>query len=119
MEKAITANKMELLDKLEHNLAAHEAKVTKAQENYRTKVIEELERRLADGKAGRPVDLALLARMPVPRSYANEYRQAIEELRWHTEETIELTSRDFQRFVMDEWEWAQHFAGTTQVYLSE
>jgi hypothetical protein len=119
MDNSITANRNELIDKLQTNLAEHQAKVEKAQKNYRQKVMEELERRLADGRNGRPLDVSIFASMPVPRSFAREYEQAIEELRWHTEETIELSSRDFKRFVLDNWDWAPQFAASNSAYLVE
>jgi len=119
MDNPITVNKNELLSRLEDNLAKHEAKVVQAQDVYRMKVIEELENRLDDASRGKPIDLRVFAMLPVPRSYAEEYRQAMEELRWHTGEEIELSSRDFTRFVLDKWEWAGQFAGSTQVYLTE
>jgi hypothetical protein len=93
--------------------------VDRAQIRYREKVIEELEARLTAARDGKPIDISIFARMPIPRSYAAEYEQAIEELRWHTGETIELSSRDFARFVLDKWEWAQQFAASNMVYLTE
>lgn len=119
MDNTITVNKVALIEKLRTNLSTHTEKVEQAQGRYRQKVTEELERRLADAKAGRPLDVAVLARMPVPRSFADEYEQAIDELDWHTSDVVELTSRDFRRFVRDDWEWANQFAGTTQTYLVE
>jgi len=119
MDNPITVNKNELIDKLRTNLKTHQTRVDLAQEAYRKKVSLELERRLMDARRGNPIDLAVLARMPVPRSYAEEYEQAIAELQWHTQDEIELSSRDFRRYVLDKWEWQEAFAGTTQVYLAE
>jgi len=119
MENDITVNKGELLDRLRANLRDHEVKVEQAQAGYRRKAIEELEERLLAAKNGKPLDLSIFGRMPVPRSYAAEYEQAIEELRWHTGDEIELSSRDFARYVMDRWEWAGQFTGSVQAYLAE
>jgi|1185.fasta_scaffold214594_2 hypothetical protein len=119
MDNPITVNRGELLDALSTNLAKHQEGVDRAQIRYREKVIEELEARLTAARDGKPIDISIFARMPIPRSYAAEYEQAIEELRWHTGETIELSSRDFARFVLDKWEWAQQFAASNMVYLTE
>jgi hypothetical protein len=119
MDNSITVNRSALHDTIEANLGAHEQKVQEAQAKYRTKVIEELERRLADGRAGRPIDVSVLAHMPVPRSFAAEYRQALAELEWHTGDTVELTSRDFKRYVLDDWEWAPQWRASSSSYLDE
>lgn len=119
MDNNITVNKNELLDKLQNNLEEHRTGVEKAQVNYRRKVLDELERRLLDAKDGKPLDVSVFARMPVPRSYAAEYEQAIEELAWHTGEEIELSSRDFRRYVLDQWEWQGQFIASNSAYMND
>lgn len=119
MDNTITVKVDQLLERLTSNLSQHQAKVELAQQRYREQVVAELQQRLSDGRAGRPIDVGVFGRMPVPRSFAHEYEQAIEELRWHTGDTVEITSRDFRRYVLDKWEWEQQFHASSSAYLVE
>lgn len=112
----ITVNKAELLATLENNLSQHEEEYAQALVKYREKLIEELDGKLADAKAGKKVDHML--RLPIPQSYAESFQTAIEMLQWSVDDEVELDQRDFQRFVQNQWEWAQQYAASNAVYLA-
>jgi predicted phage-related endonuclease len=114
----ITVKKDELLDTLRTNRQRHGDKVAQARAKYREKIIEELDRRLAEAKSGRDIDPGFLHRLPIPRDYSQEYDRAVEQLEWEVGETVELDPDDFNRYVRDEWEWHNQFVGSTQVYLT-
>jgi predicted phage-related endonuclease len=111
----ITVNKEELLNTLERNQTQHETDYADALVAYRAKLIEELDQKLADAKAGKKVDHHL--RLPIPESYAESFQTAIEMLQWDVAAEVQLDQRDFQRFVQNQWEWQHQFAASTAAYL--
>jgi len=119
MSDLITVNKTELLARLSSNRESHAAKVAKARQVYRAKIVEELDRRLGEAKSGRDIDPGFLHRLPIPRDFTEEYDRAIDQYSWHVEDTVELTRQDFNRYVRDEWEWVRAFTDSNSVYLAE
>jgi hypothetical protein len=57
--------------------------------------------------------------MPIPRSYAAEYEQASRNCAGTPGRRSNSPAGDFARFVLDKWEWAQQFAASNMVYLTE
>lgn len=110
----ITVSKQNLLDKMKANRDAHRAIFEEAQKNFRAKVIELLDQKLAETKKGSPIKLYF--DLPEPVDYTEEYDDAIARFEWHQGETIELSSAEFKQYVLDKWGWQQNFAASTQVY---
>lgn len=115
--RTVTVKKDRLLATLKSNLAEHEDQVAKAQEKFRERAIEELDKRLAEAKAGGQISLTV--NLPIPQNYADEYRAAIEALDWELASEVTLAEDEFRQLVLNEWHWARAFAGSTQVYLAE
>lgn len=111
----ITVDKLRLQETLEKNRDKHRALFLQAQEKYRERVIEELDRRLADARSGRKIDIFIS--LPEPEDYTGEFDTAISMVEWDENETITLSERDFQRYVLNKWEWAHAFAANTTSYL--
>jgi hypothetical protein len=112
----IKVNKGKLMDTMARNREQHRQQFLDAQVIYRERAIEELDRRLQRARDGKKIwDLHF--NLPQPRDYTDAYDTAIEMLTWEVGEEIELSERDFQRFVQNNWEWAQAFASSTQAYL--
>jgi hypothetical protein len=108
----IRVNKADLLDVLRENRAAHRDIFLTAQEKYRERIIEELDRRLADAKAGKAIDVYI--RLPVPEDHTDDYDRIISMLMMSLDDEILLTERDAMTYVQDEWGWnASFFANTT------
>lgn len=113
----ITVSKTQLLDALRLNRDEHITIFDKAVEVYKQRIIEELERNLADARAGRKVSRVIM--LPEPENHTADFDTAIKMLEWEQSDTIELERRDFMRYVENRWEWAASFAGNTQSYLVE
>jgi hypothetical protein len=109
--------KNELMDVLTANRDSHRTKFLAAQEAYRARVIEMLDQRLADARAGRSIDLAF--RLPVPEDHTADYDRELRMLEMEVEETVTLDSRLFDQLVMDNWSWSAVFAATNSVYAVE
>lgn len=44
-----------------------------------------------------------------PALHTKEYDRAIRMLELHQESTIELTAKDVEQYIMDEWSWTENF----------
>jgi hypothetical protein len=110
----IVVEKSDLIERLKQNRDEHRAIFERAQSVYREKVIEELDRALDDAKNGRKI-LRFL-NLPEPEDHTREFDTAIQMLEWDTSGTVELTRRDFARYVQNEWEWRASFSANTESY---
>jgi hypothetical protein len=117
--RTVTVNKTDLVKKLRENRTQHAGKVNTARGIYRQKVVAELEIRLEQAKNGRDIDPGFLHLLPIPRDYTEEYDRALAVCEWEVGAEIQLTQEDFNRYVLDQWEWHQAFAASTAVYLAE
>lgn len=113
----ITVNKARLIETLIHNRDEHRSIFEKAQEVYRERMIEELDRALSEAKAGRKIIRAFS--LPVPEDHTEDFTTAIEMMDWETGDEVELDQLTFQTYVQNQWRWAASFAGSTQVYLAD
>jgi hypothetical protein len=112
----ITVDKTRLLTTLRTNRDDHRSLFLKAQEKYRERVIEELDRRLADARARRKIDVAI--RLPVPEDYTSEFDTAISMVEWAEGDTMTLSESDFQRYVLNKWDWQRAFTANSMSYLN-
>ena len=117
MPSYVKIKKQELIDVLTENREGHREKFLAAQEGYRTRVIELLDQRLADARAGRQIDLAF--RLPVPEDHTADYDRELRMLEMEVEETVTLDKNLFDQLVMDNWAWSQSFAATRMAYAVE
>lgn len=101
---SIKVNKRALLAKLKENRANHSAEFEKAAAGYRAKVIQELERRLTDARAGKLPNLMFALPLPVDQTKA--YDRVIGMLEMTIEEVVALAEHDYQQYVLDEWAWS-------------
>jgi len=112
----VTVNKAALIEKILANRDEHKAIVATAQRVYRERVIDELDRRLADAKAGRKIDIQIS--LPMPTDYTQEYDNALAQLDWEVDDEVELDDTDFNQLVLNQWVWARQFAGTSMAYAN-
>ena len=112
--KGVTVKKEELLTKLRENREGHRAISLEAQAGYKTAVIEELEKRLADARDGKRVQVHV--RMDAPDDHTEEYDRSIAMLEMSVDDEIEVTAHEFACFVMDDWGWKQDFLLSNSAY---
>lgn len=112
----ITVSKPDLLAKLNENRDKHKALYEEASTAYRGKVVEALRER-ADGiEGGDEIDLYF--DLPKPEDHTAEYDEAIESLRWHQGDEVDLSRSEFQQWVLDKWTWARSFSANTMSYTA-
>ena len=101
--RTVKVNKGALLDALKANRANHRQRYEKAFDGYTKECQRVLEAHLEElKKGGRHV---VLFSENAPDDHTPEYDQLIKMLEMSIETEIELTYQEFQRYVMDQWEW--------------
>jgi len=115
--KQVRVKKDDLLGILKKNKAEHREIFLKAQEKFREVAIKELDRMLKAAREGQPFVLERIARLIQPKDYTGEYDRAIKMLEMSVDETIEITSAEFQNFVQDIWNWSRDWALSNSGYV--
>ena len=119
----------EVSNRLKENKNKHETEYKEAKKEYVKTVQKKLEEALK--KVSKAIDAAKAGKvklnnlgthevhnLPEPHSYSKEYARVISMLEATCDETIELTSNEFDRFMNDNWDWSNDFAATSSMYLS-
>lgn len=114
--QTITVSKDRLIGALRANRDEHRDIFLRAQEAFREKVIEVLDERLRAARDGDKIELWIA--MPQPEDHTPEYDKAIAMVEWAEGETIDLSEKDFARFVLNQWEWEGTWAANTRSYVS-
>jgi hypothetical protein len=117
MPDEVTVSKTELLDVLRKNRAGHREQFLKAQEGFRKRAIEELDRSLADAEKGNEIRLAV--HLPKPEDHTEDYDREIRMLEMHQEDTVKIRAQLFDQIVMDRWGWSASFAATNSAYTRQ
>jgi hypothetical protein len=106
-----------LLTKVRANREAHRELFLKAQDGYRKLIIEELDRMLAEAKAGRRISRSI--NLAEPTDHTSDYDRVVAMLEMSVEETITLDAQDFDQYVMDNWDWSSFALSTNTFYAAE
>ena len=115
--RVIKVTKAALLKKLTENRASHETEYRTALEGYRETALEKLEELLAKVRGGQTVEPYL--GFQAPESHLEDYDRAIEMLKWHTDDQIEMTMEQFAEYVQDNWDWKSRWSLSNSNYLAK
>jgi hypothetical protein len=113
--KDVRVSKETLLGALKENREKHHSVFLEAQQGYRAAVITALDTMLTDAREGRMIRTLVELRAPVDQTRA--YERAIAMLEMSEDTVIVVTERDFQCYVLDEWEWKHDFCTTNSAYV--
>lgn len=116
MPKSYTVNKADLRAKLITNRDEHADQFERAQVAYREAVIKVLDRRLEETKAGGKIRTYIDLREP--EEHTDAYDLVLEGLDWEIADEVVLDPTEFNRLVLNRWEWSASFAANTQSYLA-
>ena len=116
-ERLIKIAKVRLIETVTTNRNEHRDQFLAAQEKYRARVIEVLDDRLAAARRGDKINIHIS--LPTPVDYTNEYDQALAALDWEVDDYVHLSQTEFNRLVLNDWEWKQQFAATSLSYLAD
>lgn len=110
----ITVDKAQLIATMTENRSKHQGIFLKAQAGYREQAIQALDRKLQNAREGK---INLTFSLPAPKDFTVEYDTALSMLEWAQGDSVDLDQRDFERYVLDRWDWANQFVGSTSAYL--
>jgi hypothetical protein len=113
---AVKVKREDLLTKVRANREAHRELFLKAQEGYRKLVIEELNKMLADARAGLPIKRSVS--LTEPSDHTKDYDRVVAMLEMSVDETITLEAHDFDQYVMDNWDWSRFALSTNTAYAA-
>lgn len=115
MNQKMTFKVSDLLETIKINRVAHRQTFERALTGYKKRVEEELDRRLADLRAGRKIDLFI--QLEEPHDHTKDYDCVIRMLEMTTQQELELAHNEFKCYVLDEWSWKQDFVTTSSRYV--
>lgn len=134
--QAIKANKDRLLKQLQENRETHSRQFAESWEGYRDRAlqrlvnmkakaleafdekIDELKGLAASDAAGfsSHVSIGTAIGLDVPVDHTREYERAVAHLEWELDAEVLVSENDFNRFVLDEWDWQHSFRATHKSY---
>lgn len=110
----VRVNKDHLLDALKKNRERHVDTFEQVMEDYRLEAVRLLEEHIHRIENGAVAKVHVT--LPAPENYEQEYDNAIAMVEWEESDTITLTAYDFNRYVLDQWEWRGKFDQTVATY---
>jgi multidrug efflux pump subunit AcrA (membrane-fusion protein) len=116
-EQPVTVERAQVLSTLQENLRRHQVQLESARVLYRERAAAALRRRAQALETGENVNLDFND-LPMPRSFVQDYEDAITAVQWQVGDTMELSSATFRKWVLDRWEWQSTYAQTTGSYIS-
>ena len=103
-----------LLGRLKANALSHRKTFELAIAGYRKRAIEELDRNLEDAKAGKKI--VHFIQLAEPEDHTTDYESIIDLFEMVEGDFVELSFKDFLRYVRDQWDWSGQFTETTSFY---
>lgn len=110
----VTVTKERVLSALRANLAQHKIEVEDARKGFAKAAKKALEDELA--KVGKGKLRNIFLSLTAPQNHTRDFESAIAMLEAHQGDTLELTQRQFETYVMNRWEWFRQYAATNSAY---
>lgn len=108
-QNKVTVNKVTLLDTIKANRDTHIAEYMQAASGYRVQLLGVLSGLLAALHDGSDVSLREAVMLAKPVNHVEDYNSIIKMLEMSVGDTATLSEDQFERYVMDDWNWkAQH-----------
>lgn len=104
----------DILFKLNDNRAKHKDDYNNVMKVFKESVVSELQEALELAEAG--VEYRLVLKQTKPVNYLDNYDRAIVMLEMSSQEEIQLTEKEFDQYVLDNWGWKHIFDGIVKNY---
>ena len=114
--REVTVKRSALTEKVQANRDQHRAAFEEAQRVYREQMVEELDRMLADAKAGKKIKRGFI--LPEPEDHTDDYDRVLAMLAMSVDDEIDLDAASFNQYVLDQWGWQRSFASNTLAYVT-
>jgi hypothetical protein len=112
---SVSIKKEDLVKALTSNKEEHIHTFKQAREAFQAAMVKELERRLEDAMAGRAVDHII--HLSKPTHHEKDYDRVLKMLEMTDQDSITLTEKQFNQYVLDRWDWKGQWVGTTSCYV--
>jgi hypothetical protein len=109
-----SVDKAKLLTVLHANRGQHRAIFEEAVEGYREEAVKQLEDYLARIKKGSLKRVYIS--IPVPEDHTADYDRTIGLIEMGQEALVSLSDDEYRMYVLDEWDWKQHFLASNSAY---
>ena len=106
-EKFFTYDKKTILKSLRANLVDHKKDHKEAMKDFWRATIKSAEIKLKQLKKKERESLSV--HLSKPEDHSSDYEDFISALEFAQEETIELTIREYKRYVNNSWEWMENY----------
>lgn len=113
----MTYDRKTILDALKQNRIEHEKTYHDAYEGFKLEVVEQLEASLKKAKAGEAYPVNIDATKPV--HYLKDYDRTIRMFEMTNQNQIQLTTEEFNQYVMNDWRWNSSFESSTIGYAAK
>jgi len=120
--KFVKVKRKQLVEKLKANRETHKAEFKEAWEGYVQTVIDTAKENLRDAKkwSKEPSEAHHFDSAPsAPKNHTKEYDRAIALLEWEVEDEVELSTNDFNCYVLDDWSWKRDHAMSMSSYANK
>ena len=101
---------------MEKNRKTHIANYKKAMAVFKKKVQAKLEWMQKAVAAGKRIHMSV--NLLIPMKFVEDYDRVIFMLTHTTDKVITLSEVQYQQYVMDKWNWGDHFHSNTMCYAS-
>jgi len=112
--KKVRADVDNLLMILKENREKHSKALEEITQNYREKVIIQLERSLRLAKEGGKIITCLDLEKPL--NMTKSYDRAIGMLEMSVDKVVEITQEEYSNFVLDRWHWSSSVSSSSSSY---
>lgn len=117
MENGIKVSRTELLRIIQTNREIHRREFNEAYVAFRQTALDELRKNLKAAEDGKAIELHVYLDHPV--SHLEEYDDVIGLLEMGSDDEVTLTSKDYRKYVRDEWPWTDGFKKTRVFYAAK
>lgn len=114
--QTVTVDKAKLLETLHTNRETHRGFFEKALEGYQKRALDILTNHIKLIKAGKVEKIYVM--LPEPSDHTDDYDRAIATLEWTVFDEVELTIKEFDMYVRDNWAWKNEFTTTNSLYTN-
>jgi hypothetical protein len=117
MTMRVKVDSAKLLDTLRDNRNKHKTDFAATWQGYLETSKKELRkavRNVDKTKEGEGVTIPNL--WPVPSSHVDDYDRIIGLIELSQDDQLELDDRDYERYVLDKWDWKEQFLTSSRLY---
>ena len=117
MPESVKVLRIKVLNTLKTNKEQHRKDFEEAMTVWIEKAKEKVKDVLSQLNSDKASDVNLSSvNLPKPVSFEKEYEKTIKMIELEVRPEIDISSYDFERFFLDNWDWKNNFLSNTMIY---